>query len=213
MNAPTPLTRIALFEAIPPAELDALAAHTATKGFPKNAIIINEGDATDALYVILVGRVKVFLLGENGREFILGGAGPGDYFGELALDGGPRSASVMTLEPTRCAIVPRTELQGFVARYPAVALTIMTNLSRRVRVLTENVRNLALLDVYGRVAHLLVESAGEGGELDLSQQDIADRVGASRQMVSRIMNDLLAGGYVARLGRRLTLLRRPPRAW
>src|SRR6185369_1155773 len=114
-----------------------------------------------------------------------GGAGPGDYFGELALDGGPRSASVMTLEPTRCAIVPRTELQGFVARYPAVALTIMTNLSRRVRVLTENVLNLALLDVYGRVAHLLVESAGEGGELDLSQQDIADRVGASRQMVSR----------------------------
>jgi len=163
--------------------------------------------------VILAGRVKVFLLGESGREFILGEAGPGDYFGELALDGGARSASVMTLEPTRCAIVPRADFQAFIARHPAVALTILANMSRRVRALTDNVRNLALLDVYGRVAHILVDAAGEGGELALSQQDIADRVGASRQMVSRIVNDLLAGGYLARQGRRLALLRRPPRAW
>lgn len=205
--------KIPLFETIPAAELEALGTQSATRTFPKNAIIINEGDPTDALYVLLSGRVKIFLSGDSGREFVLGTAGPGEYFGEVALDGGPRSASVMTLEPCRCAIVPRRDMEAFVVSHPAVALVIMKNLSRRVRVLTESVKNLALMDVYGRVARMLQEAADNGGVLALTQQGIADRVGASRQMVSRIMTDLEAGGYVARRGRGLAVLRKPPRAW
>lgn len=211
---PPDLERIPLFEAIAQDELAALGASTPIRSFRKHAIIVNEGDAAGPLYVLLAGRVKFFLIGDNGREFVLGTAGPGEYFGEIALDGGPRSASVMTLEPCRCAIVPCEGLQAFVARHPTVALTIMRNLSRRVRALTETVKNLALSDVYGRVARLLLEATREGGgEITLSQQAIADRVGASRQMVSRILNDLATGGYVARHGRRLVVLRRPPHAW
>ncbi|HKC44039.1 MAG TPA: Crp/Fnr family transcriptional regulator [Burkholderiales bacterium] len=208
------LERVPLFEAIAQDELKALAANTATRTYPKHAIIVNEGDPGGSLYVLLAGRVKFFLMGSNGREFVLGTAGPGEYFGEIALDGGPRSASVMTLEPCRCSIVPREGLRAFVASHPTVALTIMNNLSRRVRALTETVKNLALSDVYGRVAHLLSEAGRDGhDEIALSQQAIADRVGASRQMVSRIITDLVAGGYVARRGRRIVVLRKPPSAW
>lgn len=206
--------RIASFESIPQEELAALSANAATRNFPKHAIVVSEGDAGGALYILLSGRVKFFLIGDNGREFVLGGAGPGEYFGEIALDGGPRSASVMTLDACRCTVVARDELQAFVASHPAVALAIMRNLSRRVRTLTETVKKLALSDVYGRVAHLLLENTHDGrGEIALSQQAIADRVGASRQMVSRILGDLTTGGYVARQGRRLVVLRRPPQAW
>lgn len=207
------LAQVPLFEAIPPEALDGLAAHSATRTFPKHAIIINEGDATDALYVIVEGRVKIFLSGDNGREFVLGTAGQGEYFGELAMNGSARSASVMALERCRCTVVARADMQAFVARYPAVALTIMGNLNRRVRALTEHVKSLALMDVYGRVARLLLDTAQDGGAAALSQQGIADRVGASRQMVSRVMNDLITGGYVAREGRGFVVLRRPPRAW
>lgn len=207
------LDKITLFETIPPRELAAIAAHIATRTFPKQAVIVTEGDCGDALYVILEGSVQFFLMGEDGRQFVLGTAGPGDYFGEMALDGGPRSASVAALEACRCAIVPGADMHAFVEHYPAVALTIMRNLSRRVRVLTERVKSLALQDVYGRVAALLLAARQPDGSVALSQQDIANRVGASRQMVSRIMNDLVAGGYIGRAGRRLVVLKPLPRSW
>lgn len=208
------LQPIPLFSGIAQDELTRLSSDTPVRSFPKNAIIVHEGDAGGPLYILLAGRVKFFLTGENGREFVLGTAGPHEYLGEISLDGGPRSASVMTLEPSRCAVVPREQLQAFIARHPAVALTIMGNLIRRVRVLTETVKNLATSGVYCRVAQLLLESTRDGqGEITLSQQAIADRVGASRQMVSRILRDLATGGYVARRGRRLLVLHRPPHAW
>ena len=215
---PAKLDNVPLFNALPERDLAELAGHATTKSFPRNAVVVNEGDETDSLYVILSGRVKIFLADENGREFILGSMGPGEYFGEVAMDGGPRSVSVMTLETCRFAVIPRADMTDFIARHPRIALTIMINLSRRLRTLTENVKSLALMDVYGRVARLLLDLAREEkgamviGEA-LTQQEIADRVGASRQMVSRILNDLTAGGYVAREGRRLIILRKPPRAW
>ena len=206
------------FRALPEHELAELMARTVTKAYPKNAIVVNEGDNTDSLFIILSGRVKIFVADEQGREFVLGNAGPGDYFGEIALDGGPRSASVMTLDPCRFAVITRADLKSFIAAHPGIALEIMTNLSRRVRALTERVKSLALMDAYGRIARQLLELAEErDGALVIdrapTQQEIADRVGASRQMVSRIFNDLVAGGYVARVGRKLIILRKPPRAW
>src|SRR5262245_32705667 len=88
-------------------QLKALAAQGVVKSFPKNAVVVSEGDETDSLYVIIAGRVKYFVSDEDGKEVVLGTQGPGGHFGEIALDGGPRSASVMTLEPSRFAVIPR----------------------------------------------------------------------------------------------------------
>jgi CRP/FNR family cyclic AMP-dependent transcriptional regulator len=168
--------------------------------------------------VLLSGHVKVFLSDEQGREVQLNRLGPGEYFGEVTLDGGPRSASVMALEETRCAVVRRAELLGLIERQPELALHMLRRLARRVRALSENVRSLALMDVYGRVARLLLELAvEEGGKLvvqdKLTHQDIASRVGASRDMIGRIMKDLAVGGYISVDKRRITIHRNPPRHW
>ena len=144
--------------------------------------------------------------------------GPGEYFGELVLDEGPRSASVMTLEKSRLLVVPRLAFQAFIAENPAFALNIMRKLIKRVRMLSASVKNLALMDVYGRVARLLLELAEEKeGTLvileRLTQQDLANRVGASREMVGRILKDLTEGGYISLQDNRLVINRPPPPHW
>ena len=199
-------------------ELQALAAEGVIKAFPKNAIIVSEGDDTDSFYVIISGRVKVFVSDEEGREIVLATQDPGDYFGEMVLDGGPRSASVMTTEPSRFAIIPEKKFHEFLLTHPAFSTHLIEKLIRRTRALTENVKSLALMDVYGRVARLLLELAvEEGGKLvideKLTQQDIASRVGASREMISRIFKDLAVGGYISIEKKRITIHKAPPRHW
>lgn len=199
-------------------ELRLLSVQGIVKNFPKNTIIVSEGDETDSFYIILGGRVKVFVSDEEGREIVLGAQGPGEYFGEMVLDGGPRSASVMTLQPSRFAVIAKNKFRDFVLSHPRFALDLVEKLIRRTRTLTENVKSLALLDVYGRVARLLLELAErkEGSlviEERLTQQDIASRVGASREMISRILKDLTAGGYVSVAKRRITIHKTPPRHW
>ena len=157
-----------------------LATRGQTRTFPKNAVIINEGDRGDSLFVILAGKVKVYVSDDDGREMILDMYGAGDYVGEMSLDGRPRSASVMTLEPTTCAVVMRDELRAAIAQNPDVAMTLISTLIDRARIATDNVKNLALMDVYGRVARLLLSLAKEdGGKLvvpeKMTQQDIADQ--------------------------------------
>jgi len=195
-----------------------LAARGQVRTFPKNAVIINEGDRGDSLYVILSGRVKVYVSDDDGREMILDIYGPGDYVGEMALDGRPRSASVMTLEPTSCSVVTREELRAAIAANPDIAMSLIATLIDRARIATDNVKNLALMDVYGRVARLLLSLAKEdNGKLvvpeRMTQQDIADRVGASRDMISRIFKDLTVGGYVTIENRTITIHRKPPARW
>jgi CRP/FNR family cyclic AMP-dependent transcriptional regulator len=201
-----------------PEELSALSAHAATRSFPRHAVILNEGDRTDTLYVILEGRVKIFVADADGNEVVFHLQGPGEYFGEMMLDEGPRSASVMTLEPSRFLVVPKAELKAFLARHPDFAVRVMEKLIHRVRNLTERVKTLSLMDVYGRVARLLLELAEErDGKLviaeRLTQQDIASRVGASRAMVSRILKDLGAGGYISIQRDRILVNRQPPLRW
>lgn len=198
--------------------LRALSEHGLIRTYPRHTIIIHEGDQTDSLYIILDGKVKVFVSDSDGREIVLGVQGPGEYFGEMVLDEGPRSASVMTLEPSRFVIVPKTELKHFLAQNPAFALHLIQKLIRRVRTLTDSVRSLALMDVYGRVARLLLELATErDGRLvvteKLTQQDIASRVGASRGMVSRILKDLVGGGYISVEHKLITLNKQLPPRW
>jgi CRP/FNR family cyclic AMP-dependent transcriptional regulator len=215
----TDLRSIPLFEGVAEAELHALAECTVTRSYPKQAIILSEGDDTDSLYLILAGRVKVYLSDETGKELILAIKGPGQYFGEMVLDSQPRSASVMTLEPSQFAILSRADFKAFLLRHAEVALQLIENLIRVARGLTHNVRSLAMLDVYGRVARILLELAVDqgGGKLvipeKLTQKDIAARVGASREMINRILRDLTTGGYVTLEGGRITINKAPPARW
>ncbi|MGF1614680.1 MAG: Crp/Fnr family transcriptional regulator [Gammaproteobacteria bacterium] len=208
-----------LFPELTSESLKRIAEHGTVRSYPKNAVLIHEGDQTDSFYVILNGKVKVYASDEDGKEVILNIQGAGEYFGELALiDSAPRSASVMTLEPSKLAVVSRTDFEDFLAQNPGVAIELIRALVQRVRSLTESVKSLALLDVYGRVARILLDLATEEeGELAIRQrlthQDIANMVGASREMVSRIMKDLVNGGYIRIEDRRITIRQKLPPGW
>src|SRR5436190_11465669 len=195
-----------------------LLRRAVTRSYPKNTIILSEGDKTEGLFVIVAGKVRIFLANENGKEVTLGVEGPGEYFGEMTLDGGPRSASVMTLEASRFLVVPRADLEAFLGEHPVFAVHVLRKLIRRVRILTENVKSLALQDVYGRFTRLLHELATEqGGKLvvveKLTQQEIANRIGASREMVILILKDLANGGYLSVSGKRITIEKKLPLEW
>jgi CRP/FNR family cyclic AMP-dependent transcriptional regulator len=212
------LKAVPLFSGLAEPEITTLAGQAIVRTFPKNTIVVTEGERSDSLYVILSGRVKVFVSDEDGRDLVLNVVGAGEYFGELALDEGPRSASVATLEPSRMAVIPNEVLKTFLTSHPAAAVHLIRVLIGRTRRSTESLKNLAMLDVYGRVAKLLLELAREvDGKLvveeRLTQQDIGERVGASREMVSRILKDLTAGGYVGNEGGKIVVHRRPPRGW
>ena len=204
--------------ALPPEILARLAQRGNIRSYPRHTVLIHEGDDTNSLFVIVTGRVRVYLGDSDGREVTLATQGPGEYFGELVLDGGPRSASVMTLESTQCLVVQHAELQQFLASNPEFTLLLVRDMMRRTRRLTESVRSLALLDVYGRVARVLLELAKDidGKHVvteRLTQQDLANRVGASREMVSRILRDLDRGGYIRQEGGRIVIDRPPPARW
>jgi CRP/FNR family cyclic AMP-dependent transcriptional regulator len=195
-----------------------LAALGRVRSYPKNTVIITEGDSSDSLFVVLTGKVKAFVSDAEGHELILDTQGPGDYVGEMALDGKPRSASVVTLEPTTFSVVQREPLRDAIRRNPDFALEMLSKVIERARDATDNVKNLALLDVYGRVARLLLNMAVEAdGKLripeKITQQEIAERVGASRDMVSRIFRDLTVGGYISVENRIITINKKPPARW
>lgn len=198
-----------------------IAHRGSVRSYAAHAVLVTEGDASDALYILLAGRVKVYGAGVDGREIVYGVQGVGEYFGELTLDGGPRSASVMTLAPTTCAVVNGGEVRDFLAHHPDFALHLVKKLIALVRSSTEHVKSLALEDVYGRIARLLrtlAQESAEAGGLPmvperLTQQDIAERVGASREMVSRIFKPLVEGGYVEQRRGRIVLLRKLPQRW
>ena len=215
---PADLKSIPLFEGVPDADLLALAGRTISRSYAKQAVIVNEGDESDSLYLILSGRVKIYLADEHGKELILAIKGPGQYFGEMVLDEQPRSASVMTLEPSQFAILSRADFKAFLLSHAEVSLQLIQNLIRVARGLNRNVRNLAMLDVYGRVARILLDLAVErNGKLvipeKLTQKDIAARVGASREMINRILRDLTTGGYVTVEDGRITINKAPPARW
>ena len=205
-------------ERLPQPLLDAIAPHGVVRSFPAQAILINEGDATDSLYIVLSGRVKVYASSEDGRELVLSEYGPGSYFGELSLDGERRSASIKAIEACTCRVVQGAQLRRVRHAHPDFAMHLNRKLIRMVRRLTEQLSSIALQDVYGRVVRVLTELSEPVGEErvlrhKLTQQDIADRIGCSREMVNRVMKALTAGGYVAQRDGRLAILRKLPLAW
>jgi CRP/FNR family transcriptional regulator, cyclic AMP receptor protein len=198
--------------------LSKLAPGGAVRAYPRNVVVVSEGDATDSLYVVLSGKVKVFVADEAGKEVVINTIEAGDYFGELVLDGGRRSASIMTLEAARFFVIPQRELEALLAANPEFARSLMRKLIGRVRSLTARVLDLALKDVYQRLTKFLEETAVEqGGERvvpeRLTQSDIAARIGGSREMVSRILRDLAAGGYISVEAKRIILRRKLPAHW
>lgn len=201
-----------------PGTLRQIAATGVIRSYPKNTVLINEGDQGDTLFIMVSGRVRVYSSNAQGREFVIDFHGPGEYVGEMSLDGSPRSASVITTEPTTCALVSRAQVREFMNAHPEFAEHLVQKLIHRIRVTTENAKSLALSDVYGRLARLLNALAppGEGPRAipeRLTQQDIADRLGASRDMISKLLKDLGAGGYLSVEDRTIVLLKRLPSGW
>lgn len=196
-------------------ELREISKHAVQRRFPAKAVIVSEGDRTDSLFIILEGRARAYVSDESGREVMLSVMGPGEYFGEIALDEGPRSASVMSIEPCVLSVVSRADLDDFIRDSPRFASHFINRLIGRIRTLTKNVGSLALMDAYGRVARLLLESSVTEDGIQyvperLTQAEIASRVGCTREMVSKIFKDLVQGHYVSLQPDRIVIHRMPP---
>jgi len=211
------LQQVELFQGLSTEELSALASSSSSRSFPKNTVVIHENDPADSLFIIESGKVKVYCSDKNGKEFIMNTQGAGDYFGELALlDDSARSASVRTAEKSSFCIIFKDDFNKVRDDHPNIARKLIRNLASRVRKLTADVKSLALQDVYGRVANVLMDLAEERGDgtlcipEKLTQQDIADRVGASREMVARILKDLTIGDYIRFEGRHIIINSRLP---
>jgi CRP/FNR family transcriptional regulator, cyclic AMP receptor protein len=182
--------------------LEKLIALSSQRSFPKNALLIQEGDISDNLYILLKGRVRAFSTGVDAKEVTFAEYSPVELFGEMALDGQPRSASIQAIESCLCGVVTKALLQEFLESEPQFAFEIIQKVISRARQATDSARNLALLDVYGRLKVFLEQAAAvekDGARELLSRythQDIATRIGASREMVSKLLKDLENGGYI-----------------
>jgi len=202
-----------------PEALRALALRGDVRRYRKGTILIHEGDIGDTLFIVLSGRVKVYCTDSNDKEITFALFGAAEYFGEMALDGGPRSASVMTLEATVCALIHRRVLMEFIAERPEFAIALLSKVIHRLRMATQDARNLAFIDVYGRITRLINDMATpqpDGRRMiaeRITHQTIASRVGCSREMVSRIFKDLVSGGYLAIDNRRIVVQAKLPQRW
>jgi CRP/FNR family transcriptional regulator, cyclic AMP receptor protein len=202
-----------------PDSLRALARRGEIKRFRRGTLIVHEGEPGHSLFVIVSGRLRCFSAGERDREITYGVYGPGEYLGEMSLDGGPRSASIETLETSECAVVSRFALEQHIAEHPEFAFELIAKLIRRARAATLTAKQLALNDVYGRLTSLLgtlsIHTDDGLRRIDehLTHRDMANRLGCSREMVSRLMKDLESGGYLRVEGRAMTLLRPLPARW
>ena len=197
--------------------LRALAARGIKRSYRKGYHLIEESDFGDSIYIITKGRVRVFSAGDDGREVTYGTYGAGEYVGEMSLDGGPRSASVVAIEPIDCVQITRQTLLQHLSESPEFALELLAKVIRRARAATLSTRQMALNDVYGRLVLLLnsLSLPDAGGKVGhrLTQREIASNLGCSREMVGRILRDLEKGKYVARTDSELVVLRSLPARW
>lgn len=207
------LRRVPLFSSLNEHQLDQLAAGSARKNYPKGRTIVAEGESTQSLYILLSGRAKVQRSDSEGKEVILSVIGSGEFFGEMSLiDEAPRSASVITLESCDFMAISKEGFKSVLAHSPEIAMQIMRALVRRLREADKKIETLALLDVYGRVARILLDfSEIVGGERvvksRLPRQEIAKMIGASREMVSRVMKGLEIDGYIVPMAEGRLVLR------
>jgi len=205
------LKTVPLFTSFPEDQLRMLTTMVTRKSAPRSTTIMAGGDAIDSLYIVLSGRLKVMMSDSEGKEVILTILGPGEFFGEMGLiDDEPRSATVMTIEPCELLSIAKRDFKKRLAENFEMAMAVMRSLVKRLREADRKIGSLALLDVYGRVARLLLDmSENVDGEKvvtkRLPKQDIAKMIGASREMVSRVMKDLQTGGYIEMRGSTIVL--------
>ena len=200
------LKQIPLFADLTDPELALLAATGRRQKFPSKNMVFQEGEPGEVLLVILSGRVKVMLSGKDGREFILAILGPGNFFGEMAiLEGSPRSATVMTVEPCDFLLLEQKAFIGLLKSQPLIGIKILKHLSQRLRKTNEQVRSLVMFDIYGRVGRCLLNLAETHGGRARGQffvpdrpsfQELAKMVGCSRETLSRAMKVLKGNGCI-----------------
>lgn len=206
------LRNLPLFSGVTEAELEKIAKVAGRKRVERGAYVVRAGENTDSLYILLTGRAKVTNTDEEGREIILAWLDSGEFFGEMGLiDGSPRSASVVAAEPCELLSLSKEAFQRCLQDNFQVAQKLMQILVRRLREADRKIESLALLDVYGRVARLLLDlSVAEDGrrivKKKISKQDMARMIGASREMVSKVMRDLELSGYIAVENDRLVIM-------
>jgi CRP/FNR family cyclic AMP-dependent transcriptional regulator len=200
-----------MFGAFPDDQLRALATMVTRRSAGRGSVIMHAGDPTDSLYIIISGRLKVMMGEADGKEVILAILGPGEFFGEMGLiDDSPRSATVLAIEPCELLAVSKFAFKKCLAEKFEVAMAVLRVLTRRLREADRKIGSLAMLDVYGRVARLLLDmSEMVNGEKvvtkRLPKQDIAKMIGASREMVSLVMKDLQMSGYIEVRGSTIVL--------
>lgn len=204
----------------PSAHIRALAGMGVQRRYRRGALLIQEGETGDTLYIVQQGRLRAFLGDGQGKELTLGIYGPGEYVGEMSLDGGPRSANVEAMEPSTCSVIMREVLLDYIGQQPEFALELMGRLIRRARLATESARNVALIDVYGRLVRLLNQLAldpnAQGERMlgeRLTHQAMSQHLACSREMVSRLLRDLETGGYIEVRDRWIWLLKPLPARW
>jgi CRP/FNR family cyclic AMP-dependent transcriptional regulator len=214
------LENVPLFESLSPEDRSELELGIHTQYFTRGAILVGQGEASNnLLYIVLSGKLKVFMSNDEGREVLLDYLQEGDTFGELSLfDDEPRSATVMTVEDCRIGLFPRAYLFTCLQNNPNIAIELLKTVIKRMRNTTEQVSSLALLDIYGRIAKVLTNMAKpqEDGRLvtdNLTHQELSTMVGCSREMVTRILNDLKRGGYVGIDNHRIEIKNRLPLRW
>jgi CRP/FNR family cyclic AMP-dependent transcriptional regulator len=212
------LAKVSIFAGLDAPGLGIVERSLKLREFSEEALIVSHEEPGDALFILASGRVKVVLYGESGREMILSTfRQPGEFFGEMSLlDDEPRSANVIAVEDSALYVLDRRSFNRCVQENPAVALAVLAELSRRLRRADEIIGNLALLDVHGRVAHLIRELArNEGQETDEgvvirqrpSQSELAAMVGTSRETVSRALSEFQRRGLLEMEGRRILVRR------
>lgn len=201
------------YQALPPA-LRALAQRGLARAYRKGVVLIEEGSVGDSLFLILSGSLRAYSSDSRGREVTYGIYGPGEYVGEMSLDGGPRSASVITEAGSRCVMVTKASLLTHISEHPEFAFELLTKVIRRARAATLSTKQMALNDVYGRLKNLVEECTAQGQPLEFTHQAMAQRLGCSREMVSKLVKDLEQGGYLKRVANgRYQKLKSLPARW
>jgi CRP/FNR family cyclic AMP-dependent transcriptional regulator len=196
------LRNVPLLSRLSDDEFALLERAVSRKSYARGNLILAAGDPTDSLYILVSGRIKVFISGSDGKEVILAILGPNEFFGEMGLiDNNPRSANIVALEPCELVCIPKPDFKRCLSDNFDMAMTVMRGLVKRLRDADNKIGSLALMDVFGRVARLLLETSEViGGErvvtTRLSKQDIGRMIGASREMVSRVMRHLQQAGYI-----------------
>jgi len=209
------LRTVPIFSELTDGDIASLSRLTNRRRYPKDTVVFFENEEGDFFFTIVEGRIKVTILGDDGREIILSVLGPGDFFGEMALlDGGPRSASAMAVDDTRTIALDRGDFRAMLESRPQAAMAVLAAVASRVREADEMAGGLAFLDVGGRVAKKLLELAASHGirredgvllDVPLTQEEIANMVGVTRESVNRHLAYFRREGVIRGRGRRIVI--------